>query len=76
MYVDKTVSEIVAERLEAGGVPHRMALSCDYPKVEHVCQYRESDLAFVSRLLERDGIYFYFEHGDDEIHCATSEKHQ
>ncbi|HTV22642.1 MAG TPA: type VI secretion system tip protein TssI/VgrG [Polyangiaceae bacterium] len=32
------------------------------PTYEFVMQYRESDLNFVMRVLERDGLYFYFEH--------------
>ena len=28
-------------------------------------QYRESDLDFVSRLLEEEGIFYYFEHSED-----------
>ncbi|WP_437935866.1 type VI secretion system Vgr family protein [Sorangium sp. So ce341] len=35
-----------------------------YAKEEHVCQYRESDLAFLSRWMEREGIYYYFQHGE------------
>lgn len=36
-----------------------------YSKEEHVCQYRESDLAFLSRWMEREGIYYFFEHTED-----------
>ncbi len=37
-------------------------LSGDYPQREFVVQHRESDLAFVSRLLEKAGIYYFFRH--------------
>jgi type VI secretion system secreted protein VgrG len=33
-----------------------------YPKREYCVQYNESDFAFLSRLLEHEGIYYYFEH--------------
>jgi type VI secretion system secreted protein VgrG len=37
-------------------------LSGSYEAREYVVQYRESDLDFVCRLLEQEGIYFFFEH--------------
>jgi len=32
---------------------------------DYVCQFRESDYAFISRLMENEGIYFFFEQGAD-----------
>jgi len=40
-------------------------LSGTYPVRDYCVQYQETDLAFVSRLLEREGIYYFFEAGDD-----------
>lgn len=37
-------------------------LQGSHPTLEYCVQYRESDLAFVSRLMEKEGIYYYFKH--------------
>lgn len=41
-----------------------------YPPYEHCVQYRESDLNLVSRLLQQEGIYFFFVHEADR-HVLT-----
>ncbi|MEJ1963367.1 MAG: type VI secretion system tip protein TssI/VgrG [Gammaproteobacteria bacterium] len=43
-------------------IAHRSALSGKYADWEYRVQYRESDFDFLSRLLEHEGIYYYFEH--------------
>ena len=41
-------------------------LSRTYAKREYCVQYCESDLDFVNRLLESEGIYYFFEHSKQE----------
>jgi len=40
----------------------RLDLRGSYPIREYCVQYRETDLNFVSRLMEQYGIFYYFEH--------------
>src|SRR6187399_752891 len=37
-------------------------LSSNYRQWEYLVQYRESDFNFVSRMMEQEGIYYYFRH--------------
>jgi len=65
IYLDRSIPDILRSKLEqhdlgAGDVELR--LFDDYPTREFVAQYRESDLAFVSRLAEHAGISFFFAH--------------
>ncbi len=45
-------------------------VASDYPPYEHCVQYRETDLNFVLRLLQYEGIYFFFKHETDR-HVLT-----
>lgn len=40
----------------------RFELIGNYKSWEYCVQYRETDFAFISRLMEHEGIYYYFEH--------------
>ncbi|MBX3269845.1 MAG: type VI secretion system tip protein VgrG [Sandaracinaceae bacterium] len=69
VFQGKTAPEIVQEVL--GAVLGDLGRSVDdrlegtYPTREHCVQYRETDLAFVQRLLEEEGIFYLFEHDGD-----------
>jgi type VI secretion system secreted protein VgrG len=39
-------------------------LTASYAKRDYCVQYRESDFNFVSRLMEDEGIYYFFEHAE------------
>ncbi|HZZ88703.1 MAG TPA: type VI secretion system tip protein TssI/VgrG, partial [Caulobacteraceae bacterium] len=39
-------------------------LQKSYPQRDYCVQYRESDFTFVSRLMEQEGIYYFFDHRD------------
>ncbi len=63
-----TVEQIVAEVLKQGGLgarDFRFVLTGALPVREYCVQYRESDLDFVQRLLEHEGIYYFFEQSAD-----------
>jgi type VI secretion system secreted protein VgrG len=66
MLQDKTVPEIIVEVLSTYPFAHfdKGNLTATYPKWEYCCQYRETDFNFISRLMEQEGIYYYFKHED------------
>ncbi len=69
IFMHLTVPEIIEKKLalvELGvrGVDYELRLNGKYPTREFVVQYRETDLAFISRLMEHLGISFFFKHGD------------
>lgn len=61
----KTVPQIIEEVFKGHGFSdYKLKLSGTYPKREFCVQYRETDFNFVSRLMEQEGIYYFFEHQD------------
>ncbi|MCC8936307.1 Actin cross-linking toxin VgrG1 [Bradyrhizobium ivorense] len=63
IFLDKKVKDIIEEVFTKGGFPDfEFRLTADYDKIPYCVQYRESDLAFCSRLMELYGIYYFFEH--------------
>ncbi|MBI4955259.1 MAG: type VI secretion system tip protein VgrG [Myxococcales bacterium] len=56
------VVAIVTEVVAAASCPTRWETNASYPKRAYTVQYREDDWSFVSRLLEEEGIYYWFDH--------------
>jgi type VI secretion system secreted protein VgrG len=73
IFQELDVKEIVTKVLEEHGIlagQQEWKLSGSYPKREYCVMYDESALAFVSRLLEEEGIYYHSERADDGEHIV------
>jgi type VI secretion system secreted protein VgrG len=66
IFQEKTVPDIIKEMFsEASFTETELRLSrSDYATLEYCVQYRESDFAFISRLMEQEGIYYFFTHDE------------
>lgn len=64
IFQHKSVPAIVDDVLQFYSYPIKKRLAASYPQREYCVQYNESDLAFVCRLLEEEGISYYFQHED------------
>jgi type VI secretion system secreted protein VgrG len=51
---------------EMRGATVKYALKRTYPALDFCVQYRETTFNFVSRLMEQEGIYYFFDHADGE----------
>ena len=65
IFQNMTIPMIVQGVLSDAEVEWRDALTATYGIREYCVQYAESDLDFVHRLLEEEGIFYYFEHEQD-----------
>jgi type VI secretion system secreted protein VgrG len=57
-----------------GSIKRRFALQGSYPTLEICVQYRESDWTFACRLMEENGIAYFFEHSDDATTLVLSDR--
>ncbi|QDU95134.1 type VI secretion system Vgr family protein [Lignipirellula cremea] len=60
VFQQMTIPEILTAALD--GLDFRLDLAGVYEPRDYCVQYRESDFDFISRLMEEEGIYYYFEH--------------
>jgi type VI secretion system secreted protein VgrG len=63
IFQNMTVPDVIKQVFRGFGLSDfDDALSGSYRTWDYVVQYRETALAFVSRLMEQEGIYYYFRH--------------
>ena len=63
-FAQLSVPDITKRLMGELGIAFEMRLSASYAKREVTIQYRETDLQFLSRLLESEGISYHFEQGE------------
>ena len=66
IFQDQTVPEIVKSVFAEYQGQVRLDLHGSHPPRRYCVQYRETDLNFVCRLLEEEGIFFWFAHSADK----------
>jgi type VI secretion system secreted protein VgrG len=67
VFRDRTVPQMVVEVLAAIGVAPELRLRQSYAERPYTVQQKESDLDFVSRLLEDEGIFYFLGDGDQLV---------
>jgi type VI secretion system secreted protein VgrG len=69
VFVDKNIPDIIDEVMESAGFSsedYELKTSGTYDPYLHICQYRESSFDFLSRRMENDGLYYFFEQGEGQ----------
>ena len=69
IFQTQTIPDIIKKVLTDAGISSdqfRFSLKKTYKPRDYCVQYRESDLSFISRLMEQYGIFYLFEHAEDK----------
>jgi type VI secretion system secreted protein VgrG len=63
IFHNKTVQEILEQVFKDRGLnDFTIKLNGSYSPIEYCVQYRETDFNFISRLMEQNGIFYFFQH--------------
>lgn len=74
IFQEETVPDIIKKVFKDHGFSdYEESLSGNYRQWEYCVQYRETDFNFVSRLMEQEGIYYYFKHDKDKHTMVLSD---
>lgn len=71
IFQKKTIPEIVEQLFrDFGFTDFEIKLKANYSRREYCVQYRETAFNFISRVLEQEGIFYYFRH-EEERHVLV-----
>ena len=78
IFQNKTVPDIVEEVLgqageprDASGYSYDVSTNRQFKPRAYCVQYRETDFDFISRLMEEEGLFYYFVHDDSGLHLRV-----
>lgn len=76
IFQDMTVPDIIEKVFNESVLKGswKKDLRANYRKIEYCVQFRETDFNFVSRLMEQEGIFYYFKH-EEEKHTLILADH-
>ncbi|NNF16561.1 MAG: type VI secretion system tip protein VgrG [Gammaproteobacteria bacterium] len=76
IFQEKSIPDIIKEVFrDRGFSDFDDRLKATYRTWEYCVQYRETDFNFVSRLMEQEGIYYYFEHAKNTHTMVLSDSY-
>ena len=63
IFHNKTVQDVIKQVFsDRSFSDYKFTLNSSYSPMEYCVQYRETDFNFISRLMEQNGIFYFFEH--------------
>lgn len=75
IFQEKNVPDIIEEIFnDLGFSDFNISCSGNHPVREYCVQYRETDFNFVSRLMQEEGIFYYFKHEDGKHTMEIADK--
>ena len=80
IFQEKSVTDIIKEVFQNAGVSdYELRVSETYERFEYCVQYGESDFHFISRLMEQEGLYYFYEHTEHKhvmVICDKASAHK
>ncbi|KPF63519.1 type VI secretion system Vgr family protein [Porphyrobacter sp. AAP60] len=80
IFQEKTVIDIIKDVFASAGISdYELRVTESYEPFEYCVQYGESDFHFLSRLMEQEGLYYFFEHSEEKhlmVICDKASTHK